>query len=114
MRRERIPEPSPVFRLCVSPRDNTQNCPLCSNAEHEIDYALLAKAIGATIENRKHGVTFESFPSVIEALRESETLRASWENYRSKSSFASELTWDEALTAVWLLCEKAGEAHVVQ
>lgn len=85
-----------------------------SNIEHEIDYPLLAKAIQATIENRKHDVSLESFSNVIDALKASDALQANWENYRLRNSFASELTWDEALAAARLLCEKAEESRVVQ
>lgn len=85
-----------------------------SNAGHEIDHALLAKAIQATINNRKHDVSFESFPSVIGALKASDAMRANWENYRSSNSFASELTWDEALAAALSLCEKAKKCRGIQ
>lgn len=85
-----------------------------SNVMTDIDYTLLSKAIQATIENRKHEVTLGSFPNVIDALEASDILRANWENYRSKNSFASELTWDEALAAVRSLCEKVEKSRVAQ
>lgn len=85
-----------------------------SNVMADMDYALLARAIQATIENRGHDVSLESSSTVIDALEASDTLRANWENYRSKNSFASELTWDEALAAVRSLCEKAEKSRFAQ
>ena len=78
-----------------------------TNTGSGIDHEILADAVAATIDNRDNGVSLDAFGDVLDALAASETMRANWERYRDRNDFASDLQWDDALSAARSLCEMA-------
>lgn len=72
-----------------------------------IDFEILAKAIRATIEARNHEVNFESFKKVTDALSSSEVMQRHWIRYQTRNDFASDVSWQDILSATRSLCENA-------
>lgn len=85
-----------------------------SNSEVDIDFETLAEAIRATAKTRGHNVTLANYEPIIDALADSKNMGAHWALYQARYDFAAEVSWEDALDAIRVLCrkaKKAGYAH---
>lgn len=76
--------------------------------QKEIDPATLASALKATSRKRYTLVLLENAEKVMADLHDSKPMIELWNNYRSKFSYAANISWNEVLRSVRLLSFSAG------
>lgn len=74
----------------------------------EIDQKVLADALRATSLKRGSLSLLDNAEGVLNALEDDNITQSLWDNYRSKFSYASDITWNEVLRTVRQLAFLAG------
>jgi len=70
-------------------------------------YALLA-----TCRKRGHEDLLQTYASILDRVRQSDTMRTQWMKYQSDFDYAAGITWDTVLDTVETLCMKTLDAPV--
>lgn len=78
---------------------------ILQKADMTIDTGILTAALRATCRKRESEGVLPRYSAIISDLAASDAMRELWENYQKKNSYASGITWDDAITAVRTLCD---------
>ncbi len=84
-----------------------------SNIEPGINSETLAEAIAATAQTRGHDITLANYGSLIDTWANSKDMAVLWSRYQNRNNFAAEVSWEDALNAVRILCGKVISAGCV-
>ena len=74
-----------------------------------IDTDILAAALKATCRKRESESVLPRYSAIIYELEVSDVMRELWDNYQKKNSYASGITWGDAIAAVRTLCDNCIE-----
>ena len=71
-----------------------------------LDYELFGRAINATAQKRGSTHFLSEAPEIFEEIYHSEEMQKSWILYQKKFSYASDISWEEVMRAVFELYNK--------
>ena len=82
---------------------------ILQKADMTIDTGILTAALRATCRKRESESVLPRYSAIISELEASGAMRELWENYQKKNSYASGITWSDAIAAVRTLCDNCIE-----
>ena len=71
----------------------------------------LCHALLATCRKRGHEDLLHTYASILDRVRQSDTMRTQWMKYQSDFDYAAGITWDTVLDTVETLCMKTLDDH---
>lgn len=71
----------------------------------------LCHALLATCRKRGHEDLLHTYASILDRVRQSDTMRIQWMKYQTDFDYAAGITWDTVLDTVETLCMKTLDDH---
>lgn len=84
---------------------------ILQKADMIIDTVTLTAALRATFHKRESENILLRYTAILNELKVNKAMRDLWKNFQKKNSYASGITWDDALASIWILCDACLERN---